>query len=198
MKKVVLLLTMLSASASAGRPVELPLSEVWAYDMPGTRDIRELDDPASTLIPPPAKLDPTLPQRSAFMVRGHGRPALEAAHAVLVGGQKPPAVLKAGEPVSAVFFAYNYPVVDVYLNSVVVRNRRVEFVYSFSKYSKHDGNKPAQHIAIVPLAIDKPGGFEIVVLRKDSIGVSGPTADGASWLEQHVCRSGRCTVIQGE
>jgi hypothetical protein len=108
-----------------GEPDTIPLKEIWAFDIPGTRNIRELEPKperglsADELIRRSFveqirwSLNPNfLPKEGetageAFVVAGIGVDALDKAHGVLVNKIKRVDSVARDEELSLVFYVYN-------------------------------------------------------------------------------------------
>jgi hypothetical protein len=101
----------------------IPLDKIWAYEMPGTRDIRGLDtvsktEPAKGLVGPivrswmmrfeslrPEEIKSKSWARSGFVVPGSGHAALQAAYAIFVRGEKARTSFLPDEEITIVFFS---------------------------------------------------------------------------------------------
>src|SRR6266576_3264860 len=98
---IVAIIFVAAAKADESKPVTIPLKDIWAHRMPGTKDVAELEPDAAGNIPKSDRDRPlTLEIRraldahhgepqEAFAVLGSGRNALEEAHAVLTGQKQP-------------------------------------------------------------------------------------------------------------
>jgi hypothetical protein len=118
------------STKSPENALHIPLDQIWAYDMPGTKDVRELEpdlvgaqtkslpekeqqrranysileDLAKSLrfLPDKRPID----QKPGFGVAGTGIEALRAARDVIVGDKQAPQAFPSGTDVSAVVFSY--------------------------------------------------------------------------------------------
>lgn len=144
--------------------VEIPLSEIWAQNMPGTRKISELekDTPSEKWLMKEirakhgfgtweAKAGP------AFAVAGTGLEALKNAHAMIAGKQPRPASFQQGHDISIIFFSLasgNY----VHLTEVERNQNTIQIKYEFvPHYEKH----LTRHFAIIPLGKLPSGHFKV-------------------------------------
>jgi hypothetical protein len=177
----------------------IPLSRVWALDMPGTRPMvrSQKGDPPVYEAPEGRLVDeiraalsahgPGLPPDAGpgFAVRGQGLDALRAAHAVLVERHARPAAFRAGEPVSLVFYAreFNY---YTHLEGVERRGPDVQITYRFVP---HETKELTSHLALIPL----PAGTAVParVEVKPVIDTETADLDWGHWPHRVVCRSFR-------
>ncbi len=162
----------LSSSACAAEPREIPLKDIWAYRMPGTRDIGKLEKDR-----PPRQehgrlvgnirraLGTTLEKGkvagSAFLVPGTGIDALREAHAVLVEKRKPRVKFAQDGDVSIVFFSRSFGAY-VELDNVRRQGNVVDIRYRFRNHSSAD---MTEHIAIIPLTSLTAGKYRINVIQ---------------------------------
>lgn len=115
-----LVLMLLAAPCHAEEPVEIPLSEIWGFAIPGTTPVQELEPNFDTRIWPVLEgqkrsaverlrneLNPRgrkgLP-RPALLVSGEGKEALEAIDRVLAKKQKPLNFPISGDKATFFFF----------------------------------------------------------------------------------------------
>jgi hypothetical protein len=186
---ILALLTLL-AHAMANEPrketakiVEIPLKDIWAYQMPGTRDARELEP--DKFGPQIRKLStaeqlritdkslmnqigtqlqhdkPGQSARQAFAVARTGVDALREAAAVLSGKKKPQASFGANTNVSLVFFSYSSGYY-VYLNKVELQPGLVVISYRFVP---HETKEMTSHFALIPLGRLQPGEVKVDIKR---------------------------------
>ncbi len=154
-----------AAALADDKPVKIPLKEVWALNMPETRDIRQLDavrnDPA-LLESLRRALKPKLDAKQAsmgFVVLGEGNDALRTAHEVLVGGDKPRVRLPAGQKITAVFFSYESPFY-VHLDEVIRKECAIRITYRFVP---HETKETTEQIALIPLGELAAGKYSVRV-----------------------------------
>jgi hypothetical protein len=153
-------------------PTEIPLRDIWAYRMPGTREIGKLekDRPPQwnygRLIRDIRNVLGTARPKgkdagTAFAVSGTGIDALREAHAVLVEEKKPRDKFPAGNDVSIVFFSYSFGSY-VELNSVRRRVHDIDIRYRFRTHATMD---LTDHIAIIPLTSLTDGKYRVNVIQ---------------------------------
>ncbi len=139
-------------------PVVIPLSEIWAYNMPGTRDIRELqadkipvsgDGPLVEQIR--RSLSKDRPKGKAagkgFAVLGTGLEALREAHTVLVEGRKPRNSFPGGSKISLVFFSH---LSSCYVHLHQVNRQRTTITIRY-QFVPHETKEMTTHIALIPI-----------------------------------------------
>jgi hypothetical protein len=170
--KALSIVALLSSGAIAAEPTEIPLKDVWAYRMPGTRDIGKLEKGK-----PPSQehgrlvgeirrvLGRTLEKGKvagpAFAVSGTGINALREAHAVLLEKKTPRDKFASGGDVSVVFFSYSTGAY-VQLDKVRRRNQEIEIGYRFHT---HPTMELTEHIAIIPLTALEPRTYRVRVIQ---------------------------------
>jgi hypothetical protein len=130
-----------SRAVADKKPVEIPLKDVWALDMPGTRPMRHGAPPDKA---PEAPLVADIRQAlyrvpvnqgpgKGFAVTGVDMDALRNAHSVIVKKQKPKDTLPADNEVMVAFFsrsAGSY----VHIKHVERRNNEVIISYHFVQH----------------------------------------------------------------
>jgi hypothetical protein len=183
----------------------IPLDQVWALDMPGTRPMNrtQTGDPPAYVAPEGRLADEIRAALSSgksgarfdpgpgFAVHGHGLAALREAHAVLVGGRLRQTSFRAGEPVSLVFFAreFNY---YVHLAGVERCGPDVQITYRFVP---HRTKELSSHFALIPLSAGTalPTRVEVKpVIDSGTVGL-----DWGSWPRRIVCGSFRLDGAAG-
>ncbi len=149
--------TLADEKAEQAETTIIPLKEIWAYGMPGTRDARSLEpdefEPSSGApssreqikITGKSKQGQSAPQ--AFAVAGTGRDALREAKAVLSGKKKPQTSFPADSNVSVVFFSHSSPYY-VHLDKVEQQPGLVVISYRFIPHETADLTR---HFALIPL-----------------------------------------------
>jgi hypothetical protein len=164
------------------KPKIIPLKDIWAYEMPGTRDVWELEpdkfgvkvrDLSSqeqskrykeSLIfqirnhfGMPKSQQMALP---GFAVLGSGMDALRNAHAVLVKGKQPRKAFPENSAVSIVFFSkvFDY---YVHLEKVEKQGNTITIKYFFVP---HRGDGTA-HFALIPLGKMPVGEIKVDAVR---------------------------------
>jgi hypothetical protein len=162
------------AAEPQGETLEIPLKDIWALDMPGTRDINELaprkatEDTAVSRIT--RKLISCSPKEVAgkcFIVAGVDAAALSAADEVLCGGRPPLKSVPANKDVTLVF--YNIPAPGyVHLKSVDHSDAdgRVTVTY---EVVKHIQANVTVHLALIPLGKLPPGKLSVEITQFTNI-----------------------------
>ncbi len=162
---------------------QIALKDIWAYGMPGTRDIRELEP--DKFGPLTRKLSTTeqisLSEKSlvnqaispirhktlerssipAFAVAGTGVDALREAAAVLSGKKKPQVTFPTNSHVSIVFFSYPY---GAYVHLVKVEQHSGQVVISY-RFVPHETAELTRHFALIPLGKLSPGEVKVDTKR---------------------------------
>ena len=150
----------------------IPLSDVWALDMPGTRPMNRVmkgdppvyEAPEGQLVEEirraldydPSKHPTAEP---GFAVAGEGMEALHDAHAVLVGGRHPREAFRSDDVVSVVFYSHLYGSY-VHLNQIAVRGKIVDVTF---RVVPHLTREVTNHIAIIPLGRLPKGRIQVDV-----------------------------------
>lgn len=148
-----------------GEVVEIPLDQIWAYKMPGTRDLREL--PAARaderlIASIRRSLEPKLDHKQAergFAVLGTGDEALRHAHDVLVSGDDATVRFPAGKELSAIFFTYQSP---FYVHLATVERTGFAIKISY-RFVPHESGETTEHVALIPLGELPPGRYRVSV-----------------------------------
>jgi hypothetical protein len=194
--------------------VEIPLKEVWAYQMPGTRDVRDLE---------PDKFGPQIRKLSSaeqlkkyeksltsqvlgqldfnklgqkanpgFAVAGIGADALHEAAAVLSEKKKPQTSFPANSYVSVVFFSHQS---GYYVHVDKVEQQPGLVVISY-QFVPHESRNLTRHFALIPLGKLPPGKVRVDIKRspmqKKLIDAGFKEADRSD--ESQVAQSFRFTV----
>jgi hypothetical protein len=171
---VVLLFSGVAAKADPrseeSKRVVIPLDQVWAYQMPGTRDIAELEGTQRELLRTifestfrgAGNKDFKDIAQPGFVVAGSGRAALEAAHAVFVDAAKPKSEFSPNEDVSLVFFSAPLSRYRVEIQQVRRTENKIEVRYelqgSISKSS-------FDNLALIPLGRLPVGKYHVDSLQ---------------------------------
>jgi len=174
----------------------IPLKEIWALQMPGTRPMNvtmrgsssDYESPEGTLVDQiRAELayDPTKwpVAGQAFVVGGSGMEALREAHAVIVQGGARRKSFCPDEEVTIVLFSrsFNY---YVHLVGAEQRNNVIQLLY---KLMPHETKEMTSHLALIPLSKLASGDFRVEIkpqIVQDTFGL-----DWAKWIRQIVCES---------
>jgi hypothetical protein len=153
--------------AKQSEAVEIPLKEIWAYNMPGTRDLQKVEDRLTpkqweeirrslSVQPPQGKKAGT-----GFAVVGVGPDAMREVHVVLVEGKKPSQIFPSNSDVSLVFYSYQFNRY-VHLRSVSRRGNVIEIQYQFVP---HKTKELTEHFALIPLSKLQLGKVQVDVVQ---------------------------------
>jgi hypothetical protein len=160
------------------KAVTIPLKEIWANQMPDTRDIEELAkkqikltrrDLWSPIVNSiggfPWRPRDGQPAKPGFVVEGVGLEAFRAAHLVLTGNEEPRRAISHGKQASLVFFSQ--PVqAGVELQKVELRDNLIELRYRFvSRMETYQ----TTHLALIPIANLPLGIYEVKVIQMPSV-----------------------------
>jgi hypothetical protein len=160
------------ASGKQEETVEIPLDQIWAYAMPGTRDIRSLQ---ADRLPPRSdgklvaeirrSLSRLLPDgkeaKAGFAVVGAGLEALRQAHKVLVDKEEAAGVLSSYNTISLVFFA-NQSNFYVHIQEVERKHKQIEIHYRFVQ---HETMEVTEHVALIPLGKLPSGQYHVEMIQ---------------------------------
>ena len=161
---------------------EIPLDQIWALDMPDTRDVKELEPDAfgqqvrslpteeqvdlqkkSLIGQIRAQLkwvDGEKPKRG-FAVSGTGLQALQAARDVFTGERKAPNVLLSTDEITAVFSSRQSGS-HIRIYEVEHRGNTIEIRYRFEP---HDDAYSTFHFALIPLVKLRSGMYQVKLVR---------------------------------
>lgn len=168
MSRLLILAVFLTATCQAA---EIPLGDIWAYDMPDTKDVRELEPklPPDTPLEDIVKLSTVqsireflrtrLPEGkkagTAFVVEGVDKDALQKAHEVFVmraskerrPKREPGVIVSPDTDLSLVFFSH-YTGRYVRIESVERDGNKVTIKYRFVS---HPTTEVTDHFALIPI-----------------------------------------------
>lgn len=186
--------------SNAEEVVEIPLSEIWAYSMKGTRDISRLEPKYFTkkfasqtgseigkqikqsLV---RKIRKELSQRPkngpnpGFAVEGSGVDALRQAYEVLSGSRPIQNEFLAGGDICLFFFSYQAGS-NVLIKSVDRKERTFHIRF---EHVPHMSLEMTEHFALIPAGILSPGEYQVSV---EWYGAQGEQVDSD---DRFVCRS---------
>jgi hypothetical protein len=197
------ILACLSLAAFADPPsdtVNIPLKDIWAYRMPGTKDIQELDGQSLSKIltqlrPIHDGQAPPFKQTDAgqsFAVAGAGNAALGAAYKVLVDKQ-PQQSLTTAQDISVVFYSFEFSNY-VHISNVERRGNLIEIEYHFIP---HDSKNLTSHFALIPLGQLPAGEYDVqfkrLPLEKQYI-ENGYKSVSDEWVQRIICKPFRFSV----
>jgi hypothetical protein len=163
--------------------VTVPLDQIWAYDMPGTRDVRELEPEhfgervrslpgreQSRLLhdSETQQIRQALPfllgdkqAKPGFVVLGTDDESLHQAYLVLVKNQKPRSSFPVHSRVWLVFFSHQFGAY-VHLQNVERQGANITIFYQFVP---HKTEVVTEHFALIPLHNLPPGRFHVEVVQ---------------------------------
>ena len=157
-----------SQGTEVAKTREIPLEQIWALDMPGTRNIREIDSerPQDSQIEPIRKSlsSPEAKEkgrRRGFVVLGMGAVALRGAYDVFTAGMDVQDEFVEGEDISIVFFSREFARY-VHLCKVERQEDIIELRY---RYAPHDEAEVTEHFALIPLMRLSPGKYRVTMVK---------------------------------
>lgn len=202
---------------SGGNTKTIALDQIWAYDMPGTHDIRELEPDKfgertrslpsadkfkllneSMMDQIRAALKRDRPPKdgkaqSGFAVIGTGREALEGAYEVLAKNKKPDVSFPPDSNVTLVFYSHSSGQY-VHLNLVEKFGNRFEVGYQFVPHMTRD---MTWHLALIPVGKLPIGKYQVEISQlasaKDKTGRLGGSS--ASDAQRIVCGSFSFSIV---
>ena len=180
-----------AALADTPDTINIPLVEIWGYNLAGTRPIRELEPETASIQALghsaseirhflATKPKGQIKARSGFVVPGSGSEALRQAHAVLVGN-KEPNVVAASDPVSLIFFSHQAGF-SVELCGVTRNKNHVEIQYQLTPQK---AGVLRASFAVIPLGTLPSGNFSVKPIQQLEGGEKGKLL--AKWGDQVVC-----------
>lgn len=217
---ILLVLFLCDSVGCAEDAVEIPLSQVWAYEMPGTRDVRELEpevygDEAKLLpslirgekldkstiqqIRRSLQIEPTENQPGprkpgrAFAVIGTGESALAEANSILSGQKKPRSSFPADSKLSVVFYSFD---AGSYVHLTSVRKLEKKLGIHF-QFVPHFTSNSTSHFALIPIHDLPSGEIEVQIIQesmKDNHGTGKEMEANPDWQEQVICKPFRFTI----
>lgn len=206
MLRSLLLAAFLTATCQAE---EIPLGDIWAYQMPNTKDVRELEPklPADTPLEDIVKLSTVqrireflctrLPEGkkagTAFVVEGIDKDALHKAHEVFVTRaskerrpkREPGVIVSPDTDLSLVFFSH-YTGRYVRIESVDREDNRVTVKYRFVL---HYTAEATDHFAIIPIGQFEEGVGRVKVEQLPPLDVDGNSVEPVVDPLRTVCDS---------
>lgn len=181
----------------------IPLDQIWGYQMPGTRDVRELE-PARNYDQLPslekllsdslvARVQHALMDRPAegkqagpaFVVQGSGKAALTNAARVLTGKEKRVETFPPDTDLTLVFFSYRCGQY-VWLDSVERTPNRITIGYRFVT---HRTRESTMHFALIPLGKLPKGTIQVEIKQLPPVSIDGDQIPTVPDLQRVVCGS---------
>jgi hypothetical protein len=197
-----------NATKNDAESVTIPLDKIWAYGMPGTRDVQELSKEQTTnarrslfasisesAVIRADKLKWKGAARTGFAVAGTDATALRAAHAVLVEGAKPREVFSSDEKTSLVFFSEPASGARVHLRKVERRGNEIEISYLLDPYIERDVSAA---FALIPLGKLPVGKYQVAMrqLPREKFVKPGLKALDEKWGREFVCKPFSFTISE--
>lgn len=155
----------------ADKPKIIPLDKVWAKNMPGTRDVLDLDLPRAQQVTTgrlqsiymswvrrAEKLKFKDLARPGFVVSGSGQSALLAAHAIFVKEAAPRNEFSPDEELTIVFFSEPYGGNHVRIHQIERKGDHFEIQYRLEPYLVHT---LSETFALIPLGKLPPGKYHV-------------------------------------
>jgi hypothetical protein len=186
------------SNQNQGGVVDIPLDEVWAFRMPGTRDVEAMTrDSHSLLFNQIRGALSTLPEKGSkaepsFVVVGDDVAALKAAKEVLADDKPPRTSFRSDEELHVFFFSRQC-FVYVQLDSIQRSKSNIEIRYSFVP---HDESVMTEHFALIPLGKLPRGKYRIDIIRSPTspklIAQGLATSDAVA--DSTVCKSSEFEV----
>lgn len=144
----------------------IPLKDIWAYYMPGTRDIQQLNTPMQKDLV--ELIQVSLGQREngdqpkqGFIVQGDDKMALRTAYDVLVTGKGVPKGAKPNQQTWIVFFSRDSNQF-VHLHDVSRQGDQITVRYQFVP---HDSQEMTRHFALIPVGSLPAGSYRVSVVN---------------------------------
>jgi len=146
-------------------PVEIPLDKIWAFEMPGTSNVRDLDaakQPDSLVAPILKELSrrwlEDMESDKCFVVVGTPKEALQNAYNTIVLGHDTRIEWTPEDNLSLVF--YSRPC-SAYVHLKNVERKRNDFLLEY-EFVPHDEKNRTQHFAMIPLGKLTPGEYHVL------------------------------------
>jgi hypothetical protein len=181
------------ALAANPTPIEIPLKEIHALGMPGTRDVRKLrsaraDDQIVESIRLALVSAPDREQSpKGFVVLGTGDDALRSARDILAEEKRRSLRFAAGSELSAVFFSYQSGMY-VHLAKVERQGNSIKIAYQLVP---HESAETTEHFALIPLGVLPEGKYTVSINRtpQSSYPQQGVIQPSESTVARTVCSS---------
>ncbi|MEX2170300.1 MAG: hypothetical protein WD851_13385 [Pirellulales bacterium] len=170
----------------------IPLDQIWAFRMPGTKDVGKLDANKTetgtiykilmSLGKRPEEGEKAAP---AFVVEGTGQDALKTAATVLIKTAEAPHRVAADTDLALVFYSYSCGQF-VHIVSVEQSDKQIRILYQFVG---HATTNMTRHFALIPIGRLSPGEVEVIIEQTASINERGDERPPLRGLERLVCDS---------
>jgi hypothetical protein len=178
------ILACLSAAALANSPsdtVTIPLKDIWALDMPGTKDVRELEPDIygdgmrnisdierdrrinKSLVTHVGRgaVDKVNGPEAGFAVIGNGHDALKHAYSYFHDNKPPQTAFPTNDDISLIFFSYTFGPY-VYLDHIERKGNTFEIYFRFVN---HMTDEVTEHYAIIPVGKLPVGEYEVKIIQ---------------------------------
>jgi len=199
-------LLMLAAVVAEPRTVSVPLKQIWAHEIPGTKSAFDLEPKlAPGLSNQELKKQSTVvrinralagwlqgpPKREkvgpGFAVAGSGLNALKNAHGVLV--EKKRIVAFPGDSEMSLVFFTGQSGLYVHLDEVKQSKNRFEIRYHFVTHSTFDATT---HFALIPVGKLPPGNYFVSLVKGKTVAgdhIASHKEPSASRVSKTICES---------
>jgi hypothetical protein len=178
----------------------IPLDHFWAYDMPGTINVRELESKRQPGQPWEMRQSPLTMQileslhqfpkanekaGSAFVVLGTGKEALTNAHAIFTKQAEPQAVFPSGSKLSLVFYSFTF---GRYVQVASVEQSKTLITVNY-RFVSHATAIATTHFAIIPLGQVQDGEVQVKIRQLPPTSVHRQKVTFVSDPQRIVCDS---------
>lgn len=180
---------------------EIPLKRIWAWKMPGTKDVQKLDSlrtkespiaiirralrPASNDVKQP-------PPRTGFAVVGEGRDALLRASELITSDKVPDSFPPNAE--LSIAFLSRETGSYVHLDRVDRKDNVIEVRYRFVPHLSTD---VTEHFALIPMGVLSPGKYQVKYIQlpmDQSIVKTSPPQTNPDWEKDLICKPFSFTI----
>ena len=183
----------------------IPLDQIWAYGMPGTRDILTLDPdrvpqrPLGMRVGGPQSFISREGEKIAgpgFAVLGKGMEAWLSTHVELAEGQKPQDSFPLGSELSVVFFSHGFGQY-VHIHRVERHGNVITIRYRFVP---HRTKNFSSHFALIPVNGLQLGKVQVNIIRSpmDQKYVGSWKPISAEWERRVVCKSFSFLILENK
>ena len=211
--KSLILFSILSSLSSGETPNDkstvIPLHKIWAYKMPGTRDILDLDLPRAqqattgrwqsiymSWVRRAEKLKFKDLARPGFVVSGSGQSALLATHAIFVEGAAARKEFSMDEELAIVFFSEPYGGNFVRIRQVEQKGEHIEIQYRLEPYLERT---LSETFALIPLGKLPAGEYHVDMCQLPSeqkFSKLGRKPVDENWSREVLCKPFSFTVAK--
>jgi hypothetical protein len=189
------------------KPATIPLNEIWAYNMPKTRDVGALDavrqENGVTKHPLVKEIVRSLaskrPKKNqsigpALIVQGAGKEALRNARDVLTDLAKPSTKFSTTDDLALVFYtSLGGPY--AHIDSVERSGRTIAVRY---RLLSHNSREDTLHFALIPLGTLGPGNYEVKVELLGVFDETGARKEPSDKSKSFVCSNSNFGVTEAK